>query len=438
MNPERVIELARRSADEAEVFAVESEDTPVHFEGNRLKSVQSRSTSGCALRVIRNGRMGFASSTRSDGEADLVRLALEVAELGAPARFHFPGAAPAPDPGTYDEATARLPVAALLDLGNRAIHELLDGAPELVCEARVDRQVQRVRLLNTAGLDVQYARTSLALGLEGTRVRGTDMLFVGGDDAGCAPDIATDRVVGDALRQYHWAEEPAEAPTGRVPVCFTPVGVAWTLMEPLEAGFNGKFVVQGSSPIAGDLGKQRYDARFSMTDDPLLPMRPASRPCDDEGVPSGRLAMVEAGVIRRFRYDLTAAAQAGVQSTGSAERSLISPPTVGSTNVLVAAGDRTFEQILALMGDGLVIEMVLGAGQGNVIGGEFSGNVLLGYAVRGGRIAGRVKDTIVSGNVHQALSALLAVGSDGRWIGGTLWTPSLCFSELTVARAQGG
>ncbi|TMB66439.1 MAG: TldD/PmbA family protein, partial [Chloroflexi bacterium] len=51
-------------AQQAEVFAVESEETPVRFEANRLKEINARQTSGVALRVIVDGRIGFASSTK--------------------------------------------------------------------------------------------------------------------------------------------------------------------------------------------------------------------------------------------------------------------------------------------------------------------------------------------------------------------------------------
>jgi PmbA protein len=51
----------------------------------------------------------------------------------------------------------------------------------------------------------------------------------------------------------------------------------------------------------------------------------------------------------------------------------------------------------------------MGAEQGNILGGDFSGNVLLGYKVENGKIVGRVKDTMVSGNIYQLLKHLPAV-----------------------------
>ncbi|MBM2824858.1 MAG: PmbA/TldD family protein [Dehalococcoidales bacterium] len=75
----------------------------------------------------------------------------------------------------------------------------------------------------------------------------------------------------------------------------------------------------------------------------------------------------------------------------------------------------------------------MGAEQGNILGGDFSGNVLLGYKVENGKIVGRVKDTMVSGNVYQLLKQISAIGSDARWVGSSVSTPSLYFPSVSVA-----
>jgi len=75
----------------------------------------------------------------------------------------------------------------------------------------------------------------------------------------------------------------------------------------------------------------------------------------------------------------------------------------------------------------------MGAEQGNILGGDFSGNVLLGYKVENGKIVGRVKDTMVSGNVYQVLKQIAAIGKDARWVGSFLQTPHLYCPSLSVA-----
>lgn len=87
--------------------------------------------------------------------------------------------------------------------------------------------------------------------------------------------------------------------------------------------------------------------------------------------------------------------------------------------------------------EGLVVEFLIGAEQGNILNGDFSGNVLLGYKVERGEITGRVKDTMVSGNVYQVLKQIEAIGREARWVEGFLLTPSLYCTSLSVATKMG-
>ena len=61
------------------------------------------------------------------------------------------------------------------------------------------------------------------------------------------------------------------------------------------------------------------------------------------------------------------------------------------------------------------------------------GHLHLGYMVKNGKIVGRVKNTMVSGNIYQILKEIAAVGNDARWVGGFLNSPSLYCPSLSVA-----
>ncbi|MFW6056278.1 MAG: metallopeptidase TldD-related protein, partial [Chloroflexota bacterium] len=77
------------------------------------------------------------------------------------------------------------------------------------------------------------------------------------------------------------------------------------------------------------------------------------------------------------------------------------------------------------------------AGQGNLLAGDFGGNVLLGYKVENGRITGRIKDTMIAGNIFEVLSRGVVVGDDSRWVGSSLWTPSLLCEGVSVSAGGG-
>jgi len=99
---EKILAAAKKVAEEAEVFMVSSEETPVQFETNRLKHIHSRQSSSVALRIIKDGRIGYATTTRPDDSQDLVNNAVATAEFGTTARFELPSLTPYPRVEVFD------------------------------------------------------------------------------------------------------------------------------------------------------------------------------------------------------------------------------------------------------------------------------------------------------------------------------------------------
>jgi PmbA protein len=434
MNLDEILTAARRAgAQQAEVFSVQTDETPVRFEANRLKEINSRQSSGAALRVVVDGHIGFASSTRPDDVEELAAAAVETAPFGPAAHLDFPSNGDLPAVDVFDAAVESLAVDEMITAGQTLIDAVRLTEPELLCNASVRRGVSTVTIVNSNGGHYTYRGTSYSAWLHGTLIRGTDMLFVGDGDASCRTELDLKAAEQSIVRQLEYSRHTAKVRTAEMPVIFTPMGVAEALASSLTIAFSGRMVHQGQSPLVGCLGKEMYDTRFSIWDDATQAYRPASRPIDDEGVQSRRVPLIESGVVRNFLYDLQTAGLAKAESTGSAERSLATQPGISTTCLMVDAGDVSFDEMVRGVKEGLVVEELMGAGQGNVMGGDFSGNVLLGYKIENGEIVGRVKDTMVAGNVHEALKRLVAIGSEGRWVGGSLFTPALWFEGLTVS-----
>ena len=89
--------------------------------------------------------------------------------------------------------------------------------------------------------------------------------------------------------------------------------------------------------------------------------------------------------------------------------------------------------LVAGIADGLVVDDLIGVGQGNVAGGAFSHPVALAYRIENGEITGRVKDAAVAGNAYDLLQRIGGVGGDGRWLS-SRWSPSLLLEGVSVAR----
>jgi PmbA protein len=134
--------------------------------------------------------------------------------------------------------------------------------------------------------------------------------------------------------------------------------------------------------------------------------------------------------LKLFYADRTTGRALGSGTTGNGFRpGLGSYPTPGLFNLLIQPGTPSLPDLVASLKEGLIVDQMLGGGAG--ISGEFSINVDLGYHVRDGQVIGRVKDTMVFGNVYNALKQLIALGSDAEW-NGSCFTPSLIVGGLSV------
>jgi len=429
---EDILAQAMKVAEEAEVFLVSSEETQVQFEANRLKHLQTKQQTSTSLRIVKQGKIGYATTTDPGDTLNPVNNAVETARFGMTAKFQFPTSSSYPHVEVFDAAVESVPTEEMIKLGEELIAKVTAHTPGIVCEAGVNKGVISVRIMNSRGGQADYRKSFFSLGIEGNLIKGTDMLFVGEGESSCHP-LSESRAVAEAvLQQLELAKNRASISSRPLPVVFTPNGVASALILPLMTAFNGKVVLEGASPIGNKLGKSVFDQKLWLWDDPSIGYRPSSRPCDDEGVPSQRTPLVEGGTVTNFLYDLQTAAKAHTRSTGNGGRNHGGPPTPSPSAFIIAPGGATFDEMVQDIKEGLVIEQLMGAGQGNILGGDFSGNVLLGYKVENGKIAGRVKDTMVSGNIYKVLKEITAIGSDAKWVGSFLQTPHLYCPSLSV------
>ena len=430
---ESILGQAKKVAEEAEVFTISSEETPVRFEANRLKHIQGKRSNSIALRIVRQGKIGYAITTELDSSQKLVDNAVETAQFGMTAKFEFPPLTAYPQVEAYDPDVESVSLEKMIELGEKLIAMIKGHTADIVCEAVVTRGVVSVRIINSRGGQANYRKSIFSLGIEGTLIRDTDMLFVGESENSCHPLLEPKVVAEPVLQQLELARNRASAPSQSLPIVFTPNGVASALISPLMAAFNGKVVLQGASPIGNRLGQPVFDEKLWLWDDPTIAYRPGSRPCDDEGIPSQRTPLVEQGTVANFLYDLQTAALAHTRSTGNSSRSRGGLPIPSPSAFVIAPGKASFDEMVGDIKEGLVIEQLMGATQGNILGGDFGGNVLLGYKVESGKIVGRVKDTMVSGNVYQILKQITAIGSETKWVGGFLQIPPLYCPSVSVA-----
>ena len=426
-----ILDQLSRLAEQAEVVQLRSESTTVSFEANRLKSAEVSETAGTAVRVVHNGRLGFAASSDDSAQEKLISNALESASFGDELQVSFPGPQAATLVATNDERISRLSVDAMVEIGQQAIDLLLQAEPEAQVSVEVTRGAQHVQIWNQTGTQVALDRTPLSISIQASRVSQDDVLLVYDSTGSTIWDGCALAGARRLARKLELAREQAPVKSGRMPVLFAPTG-ALILLLPLLQGVNGKSVYSGVSPMAGKLGQRLFDEILTLVDDPLLDGRYASASHDDEGVPHRRNVLIDQGQLRGFVYDLKTAAQSGVESTGNGSRSLFSAPQPSTTNLVLQAGETPLAEMIASIKEGLLVDHALGLGQGNTISGAFSNSLSLAFKIENGEIVGRAKDVSIAGNVYDLLGHVEAISSESEWVHHSLKLPYILLPEMNV------
>jgi len=438
---DRLLDTVRGTAD---ALWRREERTAIAFDAGRLKTAGITEEAGVNLRLVSGGRMGVAGTTAATPDLEeLVARARASAELGEQVDLAFPTRSALPNVPTFFDRAANASLDQLVALGRGLAERLAREGCQV--NVAIEREVGETAVGNSAGARGSYSATGVGVTAEIIRIAADDVLmiydqYIGGDLPSAADLDALVRSIETRLEP---ALKIVSPPEGALPVVFTPAGLS-AIVLPLEQALSGKTVLQGSSPLAARVGEQAFDPRLSISDDPLAPGGPASRPLDDECVTSSRTALVEGGVVRGFVYDLETAARAKARSTGHGRRGIFGKPQIRYTNLIVGQGpDSVGAQhaaplqlgggLISDIQDGLIVDDLIGVGQGNVIGGGFGHPVGLAYRVQRGEITGRVKDAAVAGNVYDLLKQIGGFGKDGRWLG-SRWSPSLRLEGVSVAR----
>jgi PmbA protein len=440
----RVVEAARRAgATEADAFAERSRRATVRVRDGEIEDLTQATSKGVGLRVVVDGRLGFASTSDfSQGALDrFVRGAVALARSAA------------------RDPCNRLPDAAQLG-GRNGVMALYDDAvaslaPEWKIEAsrEMERAARaedpRIVAFDSVGAGEYVAEAAIAStaglvdGYRGTYVYLYAVPVARGDDGQLQTsywvdyqrklaDLETPEHVGRVAARRAVRMVGARKPkTTRVPVVLEPM-MAASFIAGLAGALSGDLVVKKATFLDGKLGQRIAPQNVSVVDDPLLSGGVASTPFDGDGLATRRLDLVTGGVLQRFLYDAYTARKAKTRSTASAQRGYSGLPSIGTTNLYLAKGGADAGSIVRGVKEGLYVTAMLGRGL-NTVTGEYSRGAN-GLWIRDGELAEPVQEVTVAGHMIDMLRSIDAVGDDLDFRG-AVGAPTIRFSELTVSGA---
>ncbi len=420
-----------------ELFTQDASTHKISFVANKLKQTESTYTSGNALRLIKNKKIGFSANYGKNNLEEMLNQALEASGFSGETDIELPGKV------QKDERIKnnnKIALYSYVEKGKQLIEEILYQAQE-TCHGKsllvdVSFEINKIKetIENSKDLNYSYSKElySFLVNIKETLENDFFDIYTSVVDDNF-PDYRT--YASELVQFYKLSKKHSKVKNGMFPVLFTSKA-AKELFEIIDLALNGKQVNQKSSPWHDMLGKQVLSKLITIKQDPLFGYM--ARSTDDEGSLVQPLTFVNNGVLENFYFDLASATRRqgpGTPSSGNGFKlSLHFQPEPTLLNMIIPAGPRSINQIIKNINYGLLIDQTMGGLTTN-ISGDMSVNVDVGFLIENGEITGRVKDTMVSGNIYTALNNVLELSNDIKHHWSNIFCPDVLIDGFAITSA---
>jgi PmbA protein len=432
-------DVVRRVTDgrsvEAEVYIQSDQETTINVSGGNVEKLTQAGSLGLGVRVIDNGRVGYAytSDFSEAGIESTWRAAVELASIATPDPNR---ALPDPQPISgedlriYDPDIERLPVDQKVALAKRLESAALGYDPRIVVTQFCTYQdaVTHVYLANSRGFAGSYDRTTL-IGYLFAVARGENGMTSGTGlkVANRIADLDVDSIGIEAARGALDILDGKPVETQQTTVVFHPL-VSAQILTYLSLALSAQSIQRGRSFLVGKQGQEIGSDKVTLLDNGKMVGGLASAPFDGEGVPTRATKLVDEGVFQRMIYDSYTARRDGVESTGNASRdSHRALPSLAPSNFYIQPGNESPEEIIAGVERGLYVTNIMQTGGIDAATGDCSM----------GKLTHPVGGVTVGTTLNDLLMNISAVGSDLRVVPffGAIGAPTLRVDKVMVGGA---
>ena len=418
---EQVTAEALSGCDDGELFLEYRESEQLSLDDGRIRHAGFESGSGFGLRAILGEETGYAHA----GEMSEAALRRAAATVSAVREGGAGGMAAEPPRASNARLYSDVNPLGELDFAARtAILSAMDsyarGKDPRVKQvmASMYGEWQAVQVMRADGRRVAdirpLVRLNVSVVVEKDGRRETGSYGTGGRFGyGRLLTEATWRQgVDEALRQALVNLDSRPAPAGEMEVV---LGSGWPgilLHEAIGHGLEGDFNRKKTSAFAELVGQRIAAPGITVVDDGTMPDRRGSLTVDDEGTPSGRMVMIEDGILKGFIQDRLNARLMGVAPTGNGRRqSYAHAPMPRMTNTVMMAGQYAPDEMIRSVKRGLYA-VNFGGGSVDITSGKFVFSASEAYLIEEGKVTAPVKGATLIGNGPDALTKITMVGND--------------------------
>ena len=421
-----VNEALKKGAQEAEAYVYEGQATNIGIELGQISKTNRIIDRGLGIRVATNKAIGFAYTNIIDNQnaiESIVLRALSAAKASKPDPDWngLPQKKPYALPEkTFDEKVVELGSEDLVNVAST----MLDAAGE------VDKRVFPIEGgIGSAYISNAIANSNGITGFDKGTVIECSLATLAKEGGTVTPVCFEFNVARNYNVDPVWVGKEAaklavsalktkSVETKSTKLILTQFALQDLLANTLINAIKADSVQRDQSPFKGKIGEIVASENLTIYDDGLFPGGLRTWAFDGEGVPHQKTAVIEKGILRNFLYDNYSAKKEAKESTGNAARAgYLSTPSIDTTNFHIMPGNKTSDQMLSEVDDGLIIYYLQGAHSSNPISGEFSVVATPAWKIKKGEITHCSRGVMLAGNIFEVLKNISLVGSNERQMG---------------------
>ncbi|MGE7921107.1 TldD/PmbA family protein [Viridibacillus sp. NPDC093762] len=437
---EKLLQKAMESGfKEAEVFYEKAESFQCMIFEGEIDSYETSVDGGLSLRGLYNGKMGYAYTEKTD--EDSISFLIDNAKANADVLDEddgtdiFEGSNEYTIYQSYSEELANVQTSEKIKLIKSIEEKIRAYDPRIVtldyCVLHDFSGEQS--LANSKGLSLTEKKNGLIIFVSTVVKDGEEM------KTGSFRKMTRDFQSLDADEIAKEAAEEALSNLGEKSIASRKYPIimrhnaAASLLSIFTPIFSAENAQKDQSLLKGKVGTQVASNLVTVLNDPFHPEALSGSSFDGEGVATKKQAIISNGTLETLLHNRKSAKLDGCETTGNAYKpSYKSTLSIAPQNMYIATGERTLDNLLVSVSEGILITDLSGLHSGtNTISGDFSVEAT-GFHIKEGKIASPVKQMTIAGNFYELMKDIEETCTDLYFLPDGYGSPSLLVKELSV------
>ena len=424
---------------EAEVYFERKQSFQCKLHEGEIDSYETSEDGGLSLRGLYEGKMGYAYTEKLDDDSiafliDSVKKNASILDEDDGTDI-FEGSSDYAKHSFYNEELETIGIPEKIELLRSIEKKIRTYDPRIVTldYCIIGQFTTERSLMNSKALSLSQKENGLIIYLsvvvkDGDEMKTASYRKMTRDFASLHADDIAKAVAEEALANLG----EKSIPSGKYPIIIRNDAAA-SLLAIYFSIFSAENTQKNQSLLKGKVGQKVASDALTLVSDPFHPDALTGSNFDGEGVATKKCDIILNGTLQTLLHNRKTAKIEGCETTGHAYKdSYKGTLTVAPQNLYVAPGNKTNDELITSVTEGVLITNLSGLHSGtNTISGDFSVEAT-GFHIKDGKIASPIKQMTIAGNFFTLMKDVEETSSELYFLPYGYGSSSLLVKELSV------